>query len=72
MKSLFVPIAKAQTNLCKLVKQAKSGVRITITIHGRAAAILGPVAAPAAPWRVAKPDDPSRYDDLQKPVLEPW
>ena len=24
------------------------------------------------PWRVEKPDDPARYGDLQKPVLEPW
>ena len=72
MKSISVPIGKARTNLCDLVEQAKAGVQVTITTHGRPAAILGPVPAPSAPWRVAKPDDPKRYGDLQKPVMEPW
>ena len=72
MKSTSVPIGQARTNLCDLVEQAKSGVRVTITTHGRPAAVLGPVPVPAVPWRVKKPDDPARYGDLQKPILEPW
>jgi prevent-host-death family protein len=72
MKSISVPIGKARTNLCDLVEQAKSGTRVTITTHGRPAAVLAPVSALATPWRVKKPDDPARYGDLQKPVLEPW
>lgn len=72
VKSISVPIGKARTNLCDLVEQAKAGLPVTITIHGRPAAVLGPVPAPPAPWRVEKADDPGRYGDLQKPVLEPW
>ena len=72
MKSISVPIGEARTKLCDLVEQAKAGVHVTITTHGRPVAVLGPVPAPAAPWRVEKADDPARYGDLQKPVMEPW
>ena len=72
MKSISVPIGQARTNHCDLVEQAKSGVQVTITTHGRPVAMLGPVPVPPAPWRVEKPDDLARYGDLQKPVLEPW
>lgn len=72
MKTISVPIGEARTNLCDLVEQAKAGVHVTITTHGRPVAVLGPVPAPAAPWRAQKPDDPASYGDLQKPVMEPW
>ena len=72
MKTASVPISAARTNLCTLVKQVQSGVRVTLTSHGRPAADLVPVQAPPAPWRVECPDDPQRYGDLQSPVMEPW
>jgi prevent-host-death family protein len=72
MSTKSVPIGIARTNLCELVNQAKKGVSIVITTHGRPAALLVPVPATTAPWRVETPDDPKRYGDLQSPVLEPW
>lgn len=72
MKTLSVPISEARTGLCTLVKQVQSGVRVTLTSHGRPAAQLVPVEAPASPWRAEPPDDPERYGDLQTPVMEPW
>jgi prevent-host-death family protein len=68
----MVPISTARTNLCALVKKVQSGVRVTLTSHGRPAADLVPVQAPAAPWRIECPDDARRYGDLQSPVMEPW
>jgi len=72
MKTVSVPISEARSDLCALIKQVQSGVRVTLTSHGRPAARLLPVEAPPAPWRVAQPDDPRRYGDLQSPVMEPW
>lgn len=72
MNRLRVPISQARTELCTLIKQVQSGARITLTSHGRPAAELVPVAAPPAPWRAEQPDDPTRYGDLQSPVLEAW
>lgn len=72
MNTLQVPISRARTELCTLIKRVQSGVRITLTSHGRPAAELVPVEAPPAPWRVELPDDPRQYGDLQSPVLEAW
>jgi len=72
MNSLSVPISEARAGLCTLIKQVQSGVRVTLTSHGRPAAQLVSVEAPPTPWRVEQPDDPKRYGDLQSPVMEPW
>ena len=72
MKTVSVPISEARTDLCALIKQVQSGVRVTLTSHGRPAAQLVPVAAPPVPWRAEQADDPKRYGDLQSPVMEPW
>jgi prevent-host-death family protein len=72
MKTIAVPIGEARTNLFELVEQTRNGLRVVITLHGRLAALLGPVLTPAAPWRMDKSDDPARNGDLQSPVMEPW
>ena len=72
MKTISVPISEARTDLCALVKQVQAGTHVTLTSHGRPAAQLLPLQAPAQPWRLEQPDDPKRYGDLQSPVLEPW
>jgi len=72
MKELTMPIGKARSNLCGVVKKVQSGVRVTLTSHGRPQAVIVPVENKGKPWRVGKPDDPSRYGDLQSPVMEDW
>ena len=72
MKALTLPIGKARRDFCSLVKQAKAGGRITITSHGQAVAMLVPLERSKKPWRVAKPDDPSKFGDLQSPVMDDW
>jgi len=72
MKTLTLPIGKARSELCALVKQVQSGARITLTSHGRPAAMLVPPERSKKPWRVAVPDDPKDYGDLQSPVMDDW
>lgn len=73
MKTLSVPIGEARTDLCSLVEQVQAGnVRVLLTSYGRPKAQIVPVSVQGPPWRVEKPDDPKRYGDLQKPVLEDW
>ena len=72
MKAKTIPIGEARTNLCQLVEEVKKGACVVITTHGRPAALLGPLPVAKVPWRVETPDDPSRYGDLQRPVMEPW
>ena len=72
MKTLTLPIGKARSELCALIKQVQSGARITLTSHGRPAAMLVPPEKPKKPWRVAVPDDPKNYGDLQSPVMNDW
>jgi prevent-host-death family protein len=72
MKTLTLPIGKARTDLCGLIKKVQSGVRVTLTSHGRPAAMIVPVEEKKVPWRVEKPTDPSRFGDLQSPVMEDW
>ena len=72
MQTISIPIGKARSELCDLVKQVQAGARITLTSHGRPAAMLVPPEKKKKPWRVATPDDPASYGDLQSPVMEPW
>ena len=72
MKTISVPIGQARSDLCGLVKKVQAGVRVTLTSHGRPAAMIVPPEKKGKPWRVEKPDDPSRYGDLQSPVMEDW
>lgn len=73
MKIIAVPIAEARSDLCSLIKQVESGnVRICLTSHGKPKALLIPCPTHAMPWRADQPDDPTRYGDLQAPVLEEW
>ncbi len=72
MKDLTMPIGKARSDLCRVVKKVQSGFRVTLTSHGRPKAMIVPVESKGKPWRVETPDDPSRYGDLQSPVLEDW
>lgn len=73
VKTISVPIADARTNLCSLVDEVnESGVRVLLTAYGKPKAQIVPYQARGEPWRAEKPDDPARYGDLQKPVLEDW
>ena len=71
MKTIEVPIGQARTDLCALVKRVEQEkVHVCLTSHGQPKAMIVAYPTPAAPWRVEKPDDPSRYGDLQSPVLD--
>ena len=72
MTTLTLPIGKARSQLCELVKQVQAGARITLTSHGRPAAMLVPLEKPKKPWRVAVPSDPKLFGDLQSPVMDDW
>jgi len=72
MKNISMPIGRARSNLCDVVKKVQSGVRVTLTSHGRPAAMIVPLETIGKPWRVAKPTDPSRFGDLQSPVMDDW
>jgi prevent-host-death family protein len=64
-----------------LVRRAERGERVTITVAGRPAAVLGPAASGA--WRhwddiadvFARPSDPDWATDragLDETVVDPW
>ena len=73
MKMITLPIGKARSDLCGLVKKVQAGARVTLTSHGRPAAMLvPPEKSSTKPWRVAVPDDPKNYGDLQSPVMDDW
>ena len=72
MKTLTLPIGQARSELCELVKKVQAGARITLTSHGRPAAMLVPPEKSKKPWRVAVPDNPKDYGDLQSPVMDEW
>ena len=73
MKTISVAIGEARSDLCKLVNKVKSGgVRVLLTSHGEPKAVIARYHEQSAPWRVAVPDDPKRYGNLQSPVLEDW
>jgi prevent-host-death family protein len=72
MKTISVPIGEARSELCALVKKVESGMKVVLTSYGEPKAMIVPFPTQARPWRVEKPDDASRYGDLQTPVMEPW
>jgi len=72
MKTISMPIGRARSELCGLVKKVQAGVRVTLTSHGRAAAMLVPPEKSKKPWRVAVPSDPKLFGDLQSPVMDDW
>ncbi|MES1180251.1 MAG: type II toxin-antitoxin system prevent-host-death family antitoxin [Verrucomicrobiota bacterium] len=72
MKTISMPIGRARSELCEIVKKVQSGVRVTLTSHGRPAALIVPLEKKGKPWRVSKPTDPSHFGDLQSPVMDEW
>jgi prevent-host-death family protein len=46
--SIGVPAARANREFSKLLRAAKEGARITITLHGEPVAELGPVGGAGA------------------------
>jgi prevent-host-death family protein len=72
MKELVMPIGKARSELCDLVKQVQAGARVTLTSHGRPCAMIVLPEKSRKPQRVAVPSDPKLFGDLQSPVMEPW
>jgi prevent-host-death family protein len=72
MKKISMPIGRARSELCDVVKKVQAGARVTLTSHGHPAAMIVPLEKRGKPWRVEKPDDPSHYGDLQSPVMEEW
>ena len=73
MKTISVPIGQARTDFCRLIEKVNSGrIRVLVTDHGQPKAQILPFSEGSAPWRVAEPDDPRRYGDLQSPVMENW
>ncbi|WP_189114143.1 type II toxin-antitoxin system Phd/YefM family antitoxin [Pilimelia terevasa] len=59
--SVEVGLRELRQNASELVRQAESGTRVTITVAGRAAAVLGPVGPRA--WR--------SWDDLADLFRQP-
>ncbi len=72
MKTISMPIGQARSNLCGVIKKVQSGIRVTLTSHGRPAAMIVPLEKKGKPWRVEKPTDPSHFGDLQSPVMDEW
>ena len=72
MKQSTISIATARSTFQALIRKVRSGATVTITQRGQPVAALIPVADRGHPWRVAKPDDPARYGDLESPVMEVW
>jgi antitoxin (DNA-binding transcriptional repressor) of toxin-antitoxin stability system len=69
MTVLSVSIGKGRTELCQLIKKVESGTRVIFTAYGKPKAVLSRYIEQRPPWRVEKPDDLSRYGNLQSPVL---
>jgi len=73
MKTISLPISQARTDFCRLIEQVKSGkLRVLVTDHRQPKAQILPFTEGGAPWRVAEPDEPARYGDLQSPTMENW
>ncbi len=56
-----IGLREVRQNASELVRRAQAGERLTITVSGRPAAVLGPVAPRA--WR--------RWDDLAEVITLP-
>jgi prevent-host-death family protein len=76
-----VGLREMRQNASDLVRRAQAGERVTITVAGRPAAVLGPVSPRT--WRVwddlagvfDQPTDPRWADDrdpLDDTVADPW
>jgi prevent-host-death family protein len=76
-----VGLREMRQNASDLVRRAQAGERVTITVAGRPAAVLGPVSARA--WRrwddlaevFDQPTDPDWAGDrelLDDAVVDPW
>lgn len=76
-----VGLREMRQNASDLVRRAQAGERVTITVAGRAAAVLGPISPRA--WRrwddladvFDRPTDPgwaSDRDVLDGAITDPW
>jgi len=72
MNSITVPIGKGRAQLCELIEKVKAGTQVILTNHGKPEVVISPWRPAGKRWRVEKPDDPSRYGDLQSPVMDDW
>ena len=72
MKTISVPIGEGRTDLCQLIKKVEAGAVVILTAYGKPKAVLSAYREQGTPWRVEKPDNPTRYGDLETPVMEPW
>jgi prevent-host-death family protein len=72
MKTISIPIGQARSDLCEVIKKVQSGIRVTLTSHGRPAAMIVPLEKKGKPWRAAVPSDPKLFGDLQSPVMDEW
>ena len=76
-----VPVWELRQHLGELVRRAQAGERVTITIGGRPAAVLGPAGSRA--WRrwdgvadvLGRPLDGDWADDrdlVDNSIMDPW
>lgn len=72
MNTITLPVGKGRAQLCALIAKVKNGASVILTNHGKPEVIISAYHTSSAPWRAPKPDDPSRYGDLQSPVMEEW
>ena len=73
MKMISMPIGRARSELCELVKKVqRGGISVTLTSHGRPAAMIVPPEKNKKPHRVAVPTNPELFGDLQSPVMDDW
>jgi len=62
-----------KTIVNRLIERVKGGeVRVVVTDRGQPQAQILPCSETSRPWRVKAPDDPTRYGDLQSPIMEDW
>lgn len=72
MQTITVPIEAGHSELCSLIDRVQAGAQVVFTSHGEPQAVLSAYHPKGKPWRVAQPDNPARYGDLQSPVMEDW
>ena len=72
MNTITMPIGKGRAQLCDLIEKVKAGAQVILTNHGKPEVVISPYRAAGKRWRVAVPDDPARYGDLQSPVMDDW
>ena len=67
--TLYVPISQGCSNLGELLGKVESGDRVIFTSHGKPKAVLTSFSSEDKPWRVEQSSDPTRFGDLQSPVI---